>query len=122
MSELMAGATIASAATHAGLSVHAVRYYESVGMIPPVARNSAGRRVFDAEAMAWLDYAVCLRSLGMPVRQVAGYVSAATSKGTGVAKLRLMKEHLGAMQRRRAELDRYIKLVQGKVAAMEHGR
>lgn len=114
----MALLTISEAAARAGLSVHTVRYYESVGLIPRVARNAAGRRVFDGEAVAWLEYAACLRSLGMPVQQVAAYVEAATSGTSDHESRERIREHLATMVTRRDELDAYIGLVEAKLEAM----
>lgn len=118
----MEGLTIAQAAARAGISVHAARYYESAGMVPRVPRDDAGRRVFDADSVAWLEYAACLRALGMTVRQVAEYVGAAASGAPGAEALAKMRSHLELMKQRRAELDDYIALVEAKVTALENGR
>ncbi len=114
----MAMLKISEAAAKTGLSAHTVRYYESAGLIPPVPRDEAGRRVFDEEAMAWLEYSSCLRSLGMPVRQVASYVRNASSGATDDESRERIRDHLDMMRSRRDELDVYIGLVEAKLDAM----
>ncbi len=109
--------TTSEAADRVGLTVHAVRYYERAGLIPPVPRTAGGRRAFDDEALAWLEYTACLRALGMPVALIRRYVASVTSGSpTGAIDL-VMQEHVEALRDRRAQLDRYIEMVERKVAA-----
>ncbi len=116
------GVSIGKAASRVGLSVHAVRYYESAGLIPAVPRTASGRRVFTNESLAWLEYAACLRALGMPVAEVAEYVRAASSGAPNAQARAQMRRHLDAMKRRRDELGEYIELVGAKLDAMERDR
>ena len=83
--------SVAEAAEACGLKTTALRYYEQAGLIPPVARDGSGRRVFTEQDLAWIRYAVCLRSLGMGVSDIARYVSAANrpdglERAVGVAR------------------------------------
>jgi DNA-binding transcriptional MerR regulator len=38
-----------------GLSLDTLRYYERIGLIPPVARDSGGRRVYGEEHLGWFE-------------------------------------------------------------------
>lgn len=118
----MATLTVSEAADRVGLTVHAVRYYERAGLIPPVPRTAAGRRAFDDEALAWLEYAACLRALGMPVALIRRYVAAVASGSSDEAVDEVMSEHVEALRTRRAQLDRYIAMVEWKVAARASAR
>lgn len=113
--------TVAAVAATVGISPHTVRYYESAGLIPPVARDAGGRRVFDEDAVAWLEYAVCLRGLGMPVHAIAEYVAAASAPGDGDARRSIMHAHLDDLRAKRRDLDEYIATIERKLAAMEAG-
>lgn len=113
--------TIALAAATAGVSAHTVRYYESEGLIPPVARDASGRRTFDADAVAWLEYAVCLRGLGMPVHAIAEYVTAASAASTpddGHRRRAIMLNHLDDLKAKRRDLDAYIQTIERKLDTM----
>lgn len=46
-----------------------LRYYERVGMIPPVTRTAGGMRDYQETDLAWVELAVCMRSAGLPVAQ-----------------------------------------------------
>jgi DNA-binding transcriptional MerR regulator len=100
-----------------GLKPTALRYYEQAGLIPPVARDAGGRRVYRDEDLAWIEYAVCLRSLGMGVAEIARYVSAAQRPDGRDEQLAMLVDHLDRMQAQRATLDRYIEIARTKLAA-----
>ncbi len=57
-----------------GLSQDTLRYYEKTGVIPKVARSCGGIRCYSEEDIRWIEYAVCMRSAGMPVERLAEYV------------------------------------------------
>lgn len=57
------------------LSEATIRYYEKVGLIPPVHRNSVGYRDFTQEDGNWVNFAKCMRNAGMSVESLAEYIS-----------------------------------------------
>jgi DNA-binding transcriptional MerR regulator len=109
--------SVAEAARASGLKPTALRYYEHAGLIPPVARDPAGRRVYDDEDLAWIEYAVCLRSLGMGVAEISRYVSAAQRRDGREEQMAMLAEHLERMQAQRATLDHYIEVARAKLQA-----
>lgn len=103
------------AAQRCGLSVSALRYYEQAGLIPRISRDRAGRRVFDESDLGWVRYAVCLRSLGMGVSDIARYVAASQRGEGGREQMALLVEHLEQMRAQRAELDHFIAVAEKKL-------
>jgi DNA-binding transcriptional MerR regulator len=112
----MQGLSVGEAARACGLKATALRYYEQAGLIPPVARDGAGRRLFSEEDLAWVRYAVCLRSLGMGVAEIARYVGAAHRAGGQDEQMALLVEHLERMHAQRAELDHFIAVAEVKLS------
>ena len=51
-----------------------LRYYERIGMIPPVTRTSGGIRDYQEEDCKWVELAKCMRSAGLPVETMIEYV------------------------------------------------
>ncbi|MDE6088270.1 MAG: MerR family transcriptional regulator, partial [Oscillospiraceae bacterium] len=49
------------------ISQDTLRYYERVGMIPPVNRTASGIRDYQEEDIRWVELAKCMRSAGLPV-------------------------------------------------------
>ncbi len=109
--------TTGQAAAAAGVSAYTLRYYEDAGLIPPPARDDAGRRVYTEIDMAWLDYALCLRRMGMGVAEIAEYVDAATRPGGTSRQMELLRGHVAEMRSQRERLDNFIEIAEAKLAA-----
>ena len=113
----MQALSVGEAARACGLKATALRYYEQAGLIPPVARDGGGRRVFGEQDLAWIRYAVCLRSLGMGVAEIARYVGAAHRVGGQGEQMALLVDHLERMHAQRAELDHFIAIAEAKLSS-----
>lgn len=57
-----------------GLSADTLRYYERIGLIPHVPRNSGGIRVYDEESRRWVEFVKCMRSAGIAIETLIEYV------------------------------------------------
>lgn len=66
--------TIAEVSKKYDLSQDTLRYYERVGMIPPVQRTAGGVRDYTLEDCGWVELAKCMRSAGLPVGAMVEYV------------------------------------------------
>jgi len=66
--------TISEVSELYGLSPDTLRYYERVGMIPPVNRSPSGQRDFTELDCSWVGLAKCMRSAGLPVEVMIEYV------------------------------------------------
>lgn len=44
-----------------------IRYYEKIGLQPPVPRTKSGIRNFNEQSCKWLEFIKCMRSSGMPI-------------------------------------------------------
>ena len=51
-----------------------IRYYEKVGLIPGVNRRESGIRDFSDNDVRWIEYIKCMRSAGMPIKELSEYV------------------------------------------------
>lgn len=107
--------TIAQVSEVAGIPAHRVRYYEARGLVPGVGRDAGGRRVFGDDAVAWLEYVVCLRGLGMPLERIEEYVSAAVTSVDDARRRAVVSAHLEELKARRKELDAYIAAIEAKL-------
>ena len=53
--------TIKEVSEKYGISQDTLRYYERVGMIPPVTRTAGGIRDYKEKDLAWVELAKCMR-------------------------------------------------------------
>lgn len=66
--------TIAEVSKKFGLTADTLRYYERIGLIPPVKRSSSGIRTYDATDCNWVEFIKCMRGVGIPVEMLIEYV------------------------------------------------
>lgn len=66
--------TIKEVSEKFGITADTLRYYERVGVIPPVTRTESGIRNYQESDLAWVKNAVCLRDAGVPVEMLIEYV------------------------------------------------
>ncbi len=57
-----------------GLSADTLRYYEKIGLIPPVKRSS-GKRNYSKEDCKWVQFIRCMRNAGLPIEALCEYVN-----------------------------------------------
>ena len=65
---------IAEVSEKFGLSVDTLRYYERIGLIPPVHRNNGGIRDYDELDLRRVDFIKCMRGAGLPVEVLIEYM------------------------------------------------
>ena len=66
--------TITQASETYGLSADTLRYYERIGLIPPVPRTKSGIRNYDEQSCRWIELMKCMRSAGVQIDALAEYV------------------------------------------------
>lgn len=76
--------TIREASLLSGLSESTLRYYEQIGIIPPVARDpSSGHRVYTDHDIDVLQTLSCMNAIGMSLDAMRQYLSNATEVLSG---------------------------------------
>ena len=67
--------TISEVSKQYNISADTLRYYERIGLIPPVNRNKNGIRDYTDEDCKWVDFIKCMRSAGLPIEALIEYVT-----------------------------------------------
>ena len=67
--------TIAEVSKKYDITADTLRYYERIGLIPPVPRNGSGIRDYDERACAWVEFIKCMRGAGLQIDALIEYVS-----------------------------------------------
>ena len=95
--------SIGEVAKQIGVSTHTLRFYDKEGLLPDVHKNSAGLRRFTQEDVNWLKIMECLKSTGLPLKEIKHYLQ--LSK-LGDATL---QERLQIFQKQKQRLEEQIK-------------
>jgi DNA-binding transcriptional MerR regulator len=122
--------SITDVCARTGLSARTVRYYEEIGLLPDVRRQSGGRRVYDDDALERLGFISRLKALGLSlaeIRELNVVYSIAGSTRAMLARLHdLLGAHLEDVDRRvselsdlRAELVRYRGQLEARIGEPE---
>ena len=67
--------TIAEVSRRYELSADTLRYYERIGLIPPVPRTSGGIRDYDETSCQWIELMKCMRGAGVQIEALIEYVA-----------------------------------------------
>lgn len=70
MGQIEAMLTIGQLASHAGVTIRAVRHYHHVGLLPEPERDASGYRSYDAAAVIRLIRIRTLAEAGVPLARV----------------------------------------------------
>ena len=77
--------TIGEVSEKFDITTDTLRYYERIGLIPPVPRRRNGIRDYDEEACKWVSFIKCMRSAGVQIEALIEYVSLLQA-GTGIER------------------------------------
>ena len=88
-----------------GVSADTIRYYERIGLIPPVTRNQSGIRDFTEREIGLLEFVRCFRKAGVSAEALIDYVTLLEEgEGTEEARLAILKEQAEKLDARLEEL------------------
>ena len=65
---------IAEVSEQHGISTDTLRYYERIGLIPPVNRSDSGIRDYNELDIRRVEFVKCMRSAGLPVEVLIEYI------------------------------------------------
>ena len=112
--------SIGQAAQRTRLSVHALRFYESEGLLANPVRRSGGRRVYSEDDVDWINLCVILRASGMPIPVIRAYTDLVRQgAGNETDRLALLQDHRAVVIEQIAELTRCLDLISFKVGVYE---
>jgi DNA-binding transcriptional MerR regulator len=113
---------ISEASEKYDISPDTLRYYERIGLLPPVRRSKSGLRDYDENDLMWIDFIKCMRSAGLPIEQLARYVQLfPQGDATVEARKKILQDQREQIRARIAELQRTLDLLDHKIAMYEKG-
>ena len=112
---------IAEVSEKFGMSANTLRYYERVGLIPPVHRNDGGIRDYDELDLRRVDFIKCMRSAGLPIEVLIEYV-ALVQKGdkTMEARKEMLIEQRDLLVARMNEMQKTLDILNHKIEVYEN--
>lgn len=112
--------TIKEVSEKYGLSQDTLRYYEKIGVIPPVTRTAGGIRNYTEKDISWVENAVCMRNAGLPVEVIAEYCRLFSMGNSTIgARLELLTEQRKKLIEQKEQLEAEISRLDYKIGRYE---
>lgn len=97
---------IGQAAKLSGIPAKTIRYYESVGLIPPASRTDSGYREYRQADVSVLKFVERARGLGFSIHDVSKLLSLWHNKARKSAQVKALAErHIKAIELKIRELE-----------------
>ena len=114
--------TITEVSQKYNITPDTLRYYERIGLIPPVPRTKGGVRNYDENSLGWVELMKCLRSAGVQIEALIKYVEL-FQEGDGTIEERkaLLIEQRDQMAARMAEMQQSLDRLNCKIEGYEQG-
>lgn len=112
--------TIKEVSEKYGISDDTLRYYEKIGMIPPVTRTAGGIRNYTDKDQSWIELVLCMRNAGLPIEAIIEYVRLyQLGDSTFGERLQLLKEQREALIEQKKKIDSTLERLNYKIARYE---
>ena len=114
--------TIAEVSRKYDISADTLRYYERIGLIPPVPRTRGGLRDYGEESCGWIQLMKCMRAAGVQIEALIDYVDLfQQGDATLDARKALLVEQRDQLVSRMAEMQASLDLLNQKIDRYEQG-
>lgn len=109
--------TASQVAARFGMTKDGLRYYEKEGLLPPIARNKSGHRVYSEADIEWIFLVRCVREMDMPISSIRKYVSLLINEGgeSILARREILKEYQDILAAKITNLQNLQKLIGKKL-------
>ena len=114
--------TIAEVSKKYELSADTLRYYERIGLVPPVPRSKSGIRDYDEASCGWVELMKCMRSAGVQIEALIEYVALFQQGDETIgARKALLIEQRDQLVERMAEMQRSLDRLNDKIERYDQG-
>ena len=103
-----------------GLSADTLRYYERIGLIPPVHRNGSAIRDYNELDLRRVEFIKCMRSAGLPIEVLIEYVGLVQQGDATIqARKRILEEQRALLISRMQEMQKTLDILDHKIEVYE---
>jgi DNA-binding transcriptional MerR regulator len=111
---------IAQVSEQYGISSDTLRYYERIGLIPPVNRNESGIRYYNETDLKRVEFIKCMRNAGLPIDVLIKYVGLVQQGDTTIeSRKEILKEQRQLLLARMKEMQKTLDVLDYKISVYE---
>ena len=112
---------IAEVSERYGISSDTLRYYERIGLIPPVNRNISGIRDYREIDVKRVEFIKCMRGAGLPIEVLIEYIKLSQQGDRTVeARKEILKEQRRQLAAKMEEMQKTLDLLDYKIRVYEN--
>ena len=113
--------TITEVSRRYGLSADTLRYYERIGLLPPVPRTAGGIRDYYETSCQWIELMKCMRKAGVQIEALIEYVTLfRQGENTADARKAILVEQREQLMERMEDMQTSLNLLNQKIENYEH--
>jgi DNA-binding transcriptional MerR regulator len=112
---------IAEVGEQYGITPDTLRYYERIGLIPPVNRDASGTRDYIDIDLRRVEFIKCMRSAGLPIEALIEYVALVQQGDDTIeARKEILKEQRDLLVGRMTEMQKTLEILNHKIEVYEN--
>jgi DNA-binding transcriptional MerR regulator len=111
---------ISEVSEQCSISADTLRYYERIGLLPPVLRNDGGIRDYSDLDVRRVEFIKCMRNAGLPIDVlIAYYVLVQQGDQTIEIRKKILVDQRTELRARMIELQKTLDLLNYKISVYE---
>ena len=98
------------------ISSYTIRYYEKIGLLKNIGRNTSGHRRFTEKDVIWLEFIKRLKNTGMSLENIRQYAQLReVGEETSNARMLMLEEHALLLEEKIAEEQCHLQKLKEKI-------
>jgi len=111
---------ISEVSEQCGLTLDTLRYYERIGLLPPVNRNNSGIRDYSELDVRRVEFIKCMRSAGLPIEVLIEYFNLVQQGDQTIeARKQILIEQREQLVAKMKEMQETLDLLNYKISVYE---
>jgi len=112
---------IAEVSEQSGMSSDTLRYYERIGLIPPVNRNGSGIRDYSELDIRRVEFVKCMRNVGLPIDVLIEYYGLVQQGDQTIeARKEILRKQRELLVVKMEEIQKTLDLLDRKISVYEN--
>jgi DNA-binding transcriptional MerR regulator len=112
---------ISEVSERCNISIDTLRYYERIGLLPPVNRNDSGIRDYSDLDVRRVEFIKCMRSAGLPIEVLIEYYGLVQQGDQTIeARKKILIQQRAELTARMDELQKTLDLLNYKINVYEN--
>ena len=103
-----------------GFSTDTLRYYEKIGLIPPIKRTESGIRDYAENDLKRIEFIRCMRNAGIPIEPLIEYIDLVRQGDQTIeARKKILIDQRDQLQSKMEEMQETLDLLNYKISVYE---